>query len=74
MYISIYAFFNSIEIYLLKVTRIALSEYKPGNGAKKRNPFLASKVEFNFWFQFSQVGLMLSKKRQSYFVLEFQRA
>ena len=46
-----------------------------GNGAKKREGFLVSKVVFNFWIssgiklylliQFSLVGFMLSKKRQS---------
>ena len=39
---------SSIEIHLLKVTQLALSKYERANGAKKRERFLVSKVEFNF--------------------------
>ena len=39
---------SSIEFYLLKVTQIVLSKYERGNGAKNRERFLVSKVEFNF--------------------------
>ena len=41
-------FLSSVEINLLKVTYIELSKYEPGNGAKKCERFLVSKVEFNF--------------------------
>ena len=41
-------FLSSIEIHLLNVALIALSEYKPGNGVKKHERFLVFKVEFNF--------------------------
>ena len=48
MHLSIYALFEFIEFHLLKATLIALSKYERGNGAKKRECFLVSKVEFNF--------------------------
>ena len=41
-------FLSSNEIHLLKVTSIALYKYESGNGAKKRERFLVSKVEYNF--------------------------
>ena len=69
MHLGIMLFLSSIENHLLKVTQIALSKYKRGNGAKKRERDLISKVEFSFenqkknyqFIQFSQIGLMLSK-------------
>ena len=49
MHLGICSFLSSIEIHLLKVTQIALSKYERGNGAKKSELFLVSKVEFNFY-------------------------
>ena len=48
MHLDIYKLFELIEIHLLKVALIALSKYERGNGGKKRERFLVSKMEFNF--------------------------
>ena len=40
-------FLSSIEIHLPKVMLIALSKYERANGAKTRERFLVSNVEFN---------------------------
>ena len=48
MHLGIMHFLSSIEINLLKVTEIALSKYERGNGVKKCERFLVSKVEFIF--------------------------
>ena len=45
MHLAIFAPFNSIEFYLLKVTVNANSKYERGNGARKHEQFPISNFE-----------------------------
>ena len=47
MHLGIMNFLSSIEIHLLKVTKIALFKNERANGAKIRERFPVSKVEFH---------------------------
>ena len=49
MQLAVYDFLSAIHVFLLKGWQISLSNHEKGIGAKKRDQFLVSKMEFIYF-------------------------